>query len=262
MHQREVMIDVDNLYTHIGTQSVHRGLSLKAYRGEVLGVIGTTGSGKTTLLRQIIGLTSPDSGTIDVMGHRIHSLAGDQVRAIRGHWGVLFQQGALFSALNVFDNIAFPMRELRKKGQPMDEPTIRELVGVKLHMVGLKAADARKYPAQLSGGMLKRAALARALALEAELLFLDEPTSGLDPVSAAAFDSLLDQLHLELGLTVFMITHDLQSLAALSDRVAVLDEGKLIAIGSLADVAELDHPFIHQFFSERRGASELRALRS
>lgn len=258
----EVVIDVQDLHTRLGRQEVHRGLSLKVHRGEVLGVIGTTGSGKTTLLKQVIGLISPTSGTVDVLGQRIHTLAGEEVRFLRRRWGVLFQQGALFSALTVFDNIAFPIREMRKVGDVIEEAAIHDLVAVKLHMVGLNPDDAWKYPAQLSGGMLKRAALARALALEAELLFLDEPTTGLDPISASEFDTLLDQLHHELNLTALMITHDLHSLAALADRIAVLDEGKLLTVGSLVEVAEFDHPFIQEFFRERRGDKELRALRS
>jgi phospholipid/cholesterol/gamma-HCH transport system ATP-binding protein len=260
--EREVVIEVDDLHTWLGRQEVHRGLNLKVYRGEILGVIGTTGSGKTTLLRQVIGLISPTSGSVDVLGERIHSLEGREVRMLRRRWGVLFQQGALFSALNVFDNIAFPMRELRKEGEVIEEGAIRALVGVKLHMVGLAPDAAWKYPAELSGGMLKRAALARSLALEAELLFLDEPTTGLDPISASLFDKLLDQLHHELNLTALMITHDLHSLAALADRVAVLDEGKLLTIGTLEEVAEFDHPFVQKFFSRRRGDDELRALPS
>ncbi|HET6655502.1 MAG TPA: ATP-binding cassette domain-containing protein [Gammaproteobacteria bacterium] len=259
---REVVIEVNDLHTRIGKQEVHRGLSFKVYRGEVLGVIGTTGSGKTTLLRQIIGLIRPASGWVEVLGQRIHSLEGEEVRLLRRRWGVLFQQGALFSALTVFDNIAFPIRELRKEGEDIEEEAIRDLVGVKLHIVGLDPEDAWKYPAELSGGMLKRAALARALALEAEMLFLDEPTTGLDPISASEFDTLLDQLHHELNLTALMITHDLHSLAALSDRIAVLDEGKLLTIGSLVEVAEFDHPFIQDFFRRRRGDEELRALPS
>lgn len=257
---REVVIEVDNLHTCLGGEEIHRGLNLKVYRGEVLGVIGTTGSGKTTLLRQIIGLIKPSKGSIHVLGRQIHSLEGEDVRLLRRRWGVLFQQGALFSALTVFDNVAFPMRELRKEGVEIEEEAIRELVGVKLHMVGLEPEDAWKYPAELSGGMLKRAALARALALEAELLFLDEPTTGLDPISASEFDTLLDELHHELNLTALMITHDLHSLAAISDRIAVLDEGRVLTVGTLVEVAEFDHPFVREFFQRRRGDDELRAL--
>lgn len=257
---REIVIQVENLHTRLGGQDVHRGLSLNVYRGEVLGVIGTTGSGKTTLLHQVIGLLTPVEGSIHVLGKHIHYQETEDVRLLRRRWGVLFQQGALFSALNVYDNIAFPMRELRKEGEDIDEDTIRQLVAVKLHMVGLKPADAWKHPAELSGGMQKRAALARALALEAELLFLDEPTTGLDPISASEFDTLLDELHHELNLSVLLITHDLHSLAALSDRVAVLDEGKLLTIGTLVEVAAFDHPFVQNFFQRRRGDDELRAL--
>ena len=256
----EAVIEVDSLHTLIGGERVHRGLDLTVYRGEVLGVIGTTGSGKTTLLRQIIGLMQPEEGHVHVFGQRVRHLEGEAARLLRRRWGVLFQQGALFSALDVFDNIAFPMRELRKEREPIEEDVIRDLVAVKLHMVGLAPEDAWKFPGQLSGGMRKRAALARALALEAEVLFLDEPTTGLDPVSASELDRLLNDLHKELGLTGLMITHDLHSLAALSDRVAVLDEGRLLTVGTLATVAAYDHPFIRQFFQPRSGDERLREL--
>jgi phospholipid/cholesterol/gamma-HCH transport system ATP-binding protein len=258
--EREVVIQIDNLHTSFDNQPIHRGLSLKVYRGEILGIVGTTGSGKTTLLLQVIGLLRPDEGDVHVLGRHIHHVETEDVRLLRRRWGVLFQQGALFSALNVYDNVAFPMRELRKEGEIIGEDLIRELVAIKLHMVGLKPDDAWKYPSELSGGMQKRAALARALALEAELLFLDEPTTGLDPISASEFDTLLNELHHELGLTALMITHDLHSLAALSDRIAVLDEGKVLTIGTLTEVAEFDHPFVRQFFRRRRGDDELRAL--
>ena len=262
MHSRsqEPVIRVDHLYKSFGDQPIHKGLDLEVRRGEFLSVIGTSGSGKTTLLHQVIGLVKPDAGSIHVLGEPINELDGEAARSLRRHWGVLFQQGALFSAFNVFDNIAFPMRELRKEGWSIDEGMLRDSVAVKLHMVGLDPADAWKRPAELSGGMLKRAALARAIMLEAELLFLDEPTTGLDPASSSEFDAMLGELHKELNLTVMMITHDLYSMATLSDRVAVLDDGKLVTVGTPREVARFEHPFIRSFFQSRRGEKQLREL--
>ncbi|MGH8145330.1 MAG: ABC transporter ATP-binding protein [Rhodanobacteraceae bacterium] len=256
----ETVIEVHDLHKRFGRQQVHLGLDLAVQRGEFLSVIGTSGSGKSTLLHQVIGLIKPDSGSIRVLGSRVNELDGEAARLLRRRWGVLFQRGALFSAFNVFDNIAFPMRELRKQGWSIDEGMLRDSVALKLHMVGLEPAAAWKRPAELSGGMLKRAALARALMLEAELLFLDEPTTGLDPASSAEFDAMLRALHKELNLTVMMVTHDLYSMAALSDRIAVLDGGKLITVGTLREVAGFDHPFIKDFFRSRRDESTLRDL--
>ncbi len=254
------VISVENLHKRFGRQRVHNGIDLQVRRGEFLSVIGTSGSGKSTLLHEVIGLVKPDAGSIRVLGSTLHELDFDAARLLRRRWGVLFQRGALFSAFNVFDNIAFPMRELRKEGWTIAEEMVRDSVALKLHMVGLDPDDAWKRPAQLSGGMLKRAALARALMLEAELLFLDEPTTGLDPASSSEFDALLGSLHKELNLTVMMVTHDLYSMAALSDRIAVLDEGRLIAVGTLEEVAGFDHPFVQDFFRSRRGEKELRRL--
>jgi phospholipid/cholesterol/gamma-HCH transport system ATP-binding protein len=256
----EPVIEIRGLHKRFGRQQVHKGLDLEVRRGEFLSVIGTSGSGKSTLLRQVIGLTKPDSGSIRVLGAAVHELEGEDARLLRRRWGVLFQHGALFSAFNVFDNIAYPMRELRKEGWSVDERMLRDSVALKLYMVGLKPEDAWKRPAQLSGGMLKRAALARALMLEAELLFLDEPTTGLDPASSSEFDAMLGALHKELELTVMMVTHDLYSMATLSDRIAVLDEGKLITVGTLREVARFDHPFIKDFFRSRRNENPLRDL--
>lgn len=256
----EPVIKVEDLHKSFGDQQIHNGLELEVRRGEFLSIIGTSGSGKSTLLHQVIGLVKPDAGSIHVLGATINELDAEAARLLRRRWGVLFQRGALFSALNVFENIAFPMRELRKEGWLIDEDMLRDSVAVKLHMVGLKAADAWKHPAQLSGGMLKRAALARALMLEVELLFLDEPTTGLDPVSSSAFDAMLGELHHELNLTAMMVTHDLYSMATLSDRVAVLEEGKLITVGTLQEVASFDHPFIRDFFRSRHGEKQLREL--
>jgi phospholipid/cholesterol/gamma-HCH transport system ATP-binding protein len=260
MAPAEPVIEIRGLCKRFGRQQVHKGLDLEVRRGEFLSVIGTSGSGKSTLLQQVIGLVKPDSGSIRVLGAAVGELDGEDARLLRRHWGVLFQQGALFSAFNVFDNVAFPMRELRKEGWSVDENMLRDSVALKLHMVGLKPEDAWKRPAQLSGGMLKRAALARALMLEAELLFLDEPTTGLDPASSAEFDAMLGALHKELNLTVMMVTHDLYSMATLSDRIAVLEEGRLITVGTLREVARFDHPFIRDFFRSRRNDDPLRDL--
>jgi len=256
----EPVIRLPGLCKRFGDQQIHRGLDLEVRRGEFLSIIGTSGSGKSTLLHQLIGLIRPDAGSIHVLGTALDQLDGKAARQLRQRWGVLFQRGALFSSFNVFDNIAFPMRELRKDGRFIDETLVAESVALKLHMVGLKPDDAWKHPAELSGGMLKRVALARALMLEAELLFLDEPTTGLDPASSADFDDLLGILHKELHLTVVMVTHDPYSMAALSDRIAVLDGGRWVTIGSLQEVAAFDHPFIREFFRSRRNENPLRDL--
>lgn len=253
-------IEVHGLCTHLGGSWIHRDLDLRLQRGEVLALIGGSGGGKTVLMHHIIGLLRPTKGSIEVFGSPIHHLSPAEIRRRGRRWGVLFQQGALFSALNVFDNIAFPLREMKKDREVIGERSLRELVFLKLQMVGLEPDDAWKYPAELSGGMIKRAALARALALDAELLFLDEPTAGLDPVLAAEFDSLLLELRKELRLSVLLITHDLNSLAGLSDRVAVLADGRLLTTGTLEEVARYDHPFVRGFFRQRQGEERLRAL--
>lgn len=256
----DMVISVEGLHKQLGGHAVHRGIDLAVRRGELVSVIGASGAGKTVLLQEIIGLVRPDRGAIHVLGQAINTLEPWEARLLRRRWGVLFQQSALFSALNVYDNLAFPMRELRKEGLQVDEGMLREGIALKLHMVGLAPDAAWKYPFELSGGMAKRAALARALMLEAELLFLDEPTSGLDPAAAAEFDTLLDELQAELGFTALMITHDVHSVAVLSDRVAVLADGKLVALGKLADVAACGHPFVASFFRSRPGENRLRAL--
>lgn len=248
-------VEVQGLWTQFGNQVVHKDLALAVQRGEILGIVGGSGSGKTTLLRELIGLQPPSRGRICILGEDIQRLRAAEQRRLSQRWGVLFQQGALFSALSVFDNIAFPLRELRT----LDEASIRDLVMLKLEMVGLRPADALKMPAELSGGMVKRVGLARALALDAELLFLDEPTSGLDPVAANAFDELIGHVRDGLGLTVVMITHDLDSLATVCDRVAVLADQRFIAVAPLAEVVQLAHPFIRDFFHGERGDRVLRA---
>jgi len=256
----DAVVAVHDLYKRLGGRWVHRGVDLEVRQGEVLAVVGASGSGKTTLLRQIIGLLRPDQGSVRVLGQDVYSVDLYAAHVLRSHWGVLFQQGALFSALNVLENIAFPLRELSVIGEALPEAYIHDLVMVKLELVGLDPSDAWKLPAELSGGMIKRVALARALALDAELLFLDEPTTGLDPNSAAEFDHLLADLHAELRLTALMITHDVNSLAAVSDRVAVLAEGKVLTVGPLAEVVRVDHPFIKAFFHGERGRPVLEKL--
>jgi phospholipid/cholesterol/gamma-HCH transport system ATP-binding protein len=253
----EPVIEVRNLWTQFGRQIVHRDITLTVYRGEILSLVGGSGSGKTTLLRQMLGLERPARGEVCVIGQALHTGSREELRALRNRWGVLFQQGALFSALNVYDNVALPLREL----QTLDEKLIRDLVLLKLGMVGIEPRHALKMPAELSGGMVKRVGLARALALEPELLFLDEPTAGLDPDRSESFVKLIRALHRELCLTVVMVTHDLETLAALSDRIAVLAEQRLIAIGTPREVARSDHPFVRNFFQGERGRHALEAAR-
>lgn len=252
----DCIIDIRDLWTQFGAQTVHRGISLCVHRGEVLSLVGGSGSGKTTLLRQMLGLEYPARGEVRVFDQDLHKGDAEHLRRLRNRWGVLFQEGALFSALSVYDNIALPLRELRA----LDEELIHDLVMLKLEMVGIEAFHAAKMSSQLSGGMVKRVALARALALEPELLFLDEPTAGLDPDRSESFVNLIASLRRELGLTVVMVTHDLDTLVALSDRVAVLADQLLIAVGPVAEIAAMPHKFISNFFQGERGKRALEAL--
>lgn len=253
----EAIIEVRNLWSQFGRQVVHRDLSLTVNRGEILSLVGGSGSGKTVLLRQMLGLEKPARGEVCVFGRRLHEGSRDDMRRLRTRWGVLFQEGALFSALSVYDNIALPLRELKT----LDESLIRDLVLMKLGMVSIEPRHATKMPAELSGGMVKRVALARALALEPELLFLDEPTAGLDPDRSEKFVELIGGLQRELGLTVVMVTHDLDTLVTLSDRVAVLADLKLIAVGTVREVAAFDHPFIRNYFQGERGRRAIEGAR-
>ena len=235
---------------------MHQDLNLEIYGGEILSIVGGSGTGKTVLLRQMLGLERPSQGSVHVFGEDISAARPEQLQRMRNHWGMLFQQGALYSALNVFDNIALPMRELHA----LPEDVIRDAVLLKMDMVGLGPEHAAKMPSDLSGGMVKRAALARALALEPQLLFLDEPTAGLDPDLSDAFVTLIQTLHRELKLTVVMVTHDLDTLFALSSRIAVLAEKHVLAVGPSCDVLKVEHPFIKHFFLGPRGQRALEVL--
>lgn len=242
----EAVIQIRGLRSEVGGVVIHRDLDLTVEAGEMLAIIGSSGSGKTTLLRLMLGLEVPAAGEIRVFGNPLGRCAQSELEHVRYRWGVLFQQGALFSALTVLDNVALPLRELRSVPREM----IRPLVLLKLAQVGLQPDDANKMPAELSGGMIKRAALARALILDPELLFLDEPTAGLDPESSKQFVALIRTLRRELNLTVVMVTHDVDTLIALADRVAVLAERRLVTVGPLCDVAKSPDPFISSFFSD------------
>ncbi len=243
------IIRVRDLVVGFGERVVLDHLSMDVARGEIVGLVGGSGSGKTVLMRTIIGLVPRRSGSIEVLGTDLATANDEQRAAIGRRWGVLFQQGALFSSLTVRQNVQFPMREyLALPQRLMDEVAL-----TKLAMVGLDARDAEKLPSELSGGMTKRAALARALALDPDILFLDEPTSGLDPISAGDFDALIKTLQKTLGFTVFMVTHDLASLHTVCDRIAVLADGKIVASGDISVMLASVHPWVAAYFRGRRG---------
>ncbi len=242
--QTDSVIRVRGLKTQFGDQVILDGLDLDVARGEVIGVVGGSGTGKSVLLRTIVGLNNPRAGRIEVFGEDLSQLDREQRRHTEGRWGVLFQDGALFSSLTVAQNVAVPMKE----HSDLSAALIDELIAVKIGMVGLPPEAAGKYPSELSGGMRKRAGLARALALDPEIVFLDEPTAGLDPIGAAAFDALIAGLQRTLGLTVFMVTHDLDSLWAICDRIAVLAEKRILIVGSIETMLQQDHPWIHEYF--------------
>jgi phospholipid/cholesterol/gamma-HCH transport system ATP-binding protein len=253
MAARAPVVAIRELSTRFGETWIHRALNLEIAAGELVALVGGSGSGKTTLLRQMIGLLTPTQGDIQLFGEPLFGGGVVRERALRQRFGVLFQQGALFSAFNVFDNIAFPLRELKC----LDEATIHDLVMLKLEMVELLPRHSLLMPAELSGGMVKRVALARALALEPELLLLDEPTAGLDPDRSDSFVRLTRMLGEELGLTVVLVTHDLDTLAALATRVAVLAEQRILAYGPIDEIMRFDHPFTRNFFHSARGQRAL-----
>jgi phospholipid/cholesterol/gamma-HCH transport system ATP-binding protein len=252
------MVDIRKLWSVFTTPErrfvVHQDLDLRVERGEVLSIVGGSGTGKTVLLRQILGLETPSRGDIDVLGQPVAQLGQ---RGAASRIGMLFQHGALFSAFSVLENISFPLRELKT----LPSALIREAAMVKLQMVGLNPEDANKMPADLSGGMVKRAALARALIMDPPLLLLDEPTAGLDPDSSDGFVRLLRSLHRDLELTVIMVTHDLDTLFELSTRIAVLADKRVIVTGPPKDVIAFQHPFIHEFFLGERGQRAMELLR-
>lgn len=243
----DAIIRVRDLTVAFGSRKVLDGLNLDVARGEILGFVGASGAGKSVLMRTIIGLVPKVSGKIEVFGTDLHSSEKER-RNIERRWGILFQHGALFSSLNVRQNIQFPVREYLKVSQRL----LDEITMAKLAMVGLKPEVVNRFPSELSGGMIKRVALARALALDPEIVFLDEPTSGLDPIGAGDFDELVRTLQRTLGLTVFMVTHDLDSLYTACDRIAVLGSGKIIAQGTIADMQASTHPWLREYFHGKR----------
>ena len=249
------VVRVSDLVVGFGDRIVLDRLSLAVRPGEVMGLVGASGGGKSVLLRTIIGLLPRRSGTIEVLGTDLDPDREEELRAVERRWGVLFQHGALFSSLTVLQNVQFPMREYLH----ISERLMREVAIAKLELVGLTADDAEKLPSELSGGMTKRAALARALALDPEIVFLDEPTSGLDPITAGAFDRLIRTLQQTLGLTVLMVTHDLDSLYAGCDRVAVLADGRIVALGPLSAMLESEHPWVKAYFRGDRARVALHA---
>ena len=245
----DAVIEVSKVSTRFGSHVVHTDISFEVRRAEIFALIGGSGSGKSTLLREMILLHRPDSGSIKVLGVDLQNIEKEQDLALRQRWGVMFQNGGLFGSLTVTENVGLPLRE----HTGLDDALIDELVAWKLAMTGLKPEVGAQYPAELSGGMMKRASLARALALDPELLFLDEPTAGLDPESAAGVDALVRKMRDQFGLTIIMITHDLDLLWQVADRIAVLADGKVQGIGSMSELSNMDHPAIRKFFDGPRG---------
>ena len=247
MTVRKPIIEVQNLVNTFGSQTIHDGLDFSICEGEIMGLVGGSGSGKSVLLRSIIGLQAPQSGNVVIRGRDITRMRKHEMLAMQRLWGVLFQNGALFSAMTVLQNVAFPLLEFAG----VSAREANQLAQIKIEMVGLPSIACGKYPSELSGGMVKRAALARALALDPRILFLDEPTSGLDPISAESFDQLIKELTLDLDLAVVMITHDLDSLFSICNRVAVLVDKK-IRIGTIAEHLQSEHPWIREYFHGER----------
>ena len=249
MASNTAVISVRDLSVGFGETPVLDHASLDVFEGEILGFVGGSGAGKSVLMRTIIGLLPKRNGSIEVFGTDLAAVNDDERRAIERRWGVLFQQGALFSSLTALQNVQFPIREYLN----LSPRLIEEIALAKLEMVGLNANVRGKYPSELSGGMVKRVALARALALDPDIVFLDEPTSGLDPIGAAEFDELIRTLQRTLGLSVFMVTHDLDSLHTVCDRIAVLSEGRIIATGTIETMLASEHPWLKSYFRGKRG---------
>lgn len=243
------VIELRRVCTRFGSHTVHEGLDLDVRRGEIFAIVGGSGSGKSTLLREMIMLHRPDSGTIKILGADVLTISPEEAQVLRQRWGVMFQHGGLFGTLNVRDNVGLPLRE----HTDLDDRLIDEVAAWKISLSGLEPEAGLLYPTELSGGMLKRASMARALALDPELLFLDEPTAGLDPGGAGGIDALVRSLHELYRLTMVIITHDLDFLWQVTDRVAVLGEGKVVGLGSMAELAGMDHPIIRQYFDGPRG---------
>jgi phospholipid/cholesterol/gamma-HCH transport system ATP-binding protein len=255
--EADPVIEVRGLRNSFGEAIIHDGLDLEVRRGEILGVVGGSGTGKSVLMRSIIGLQRPDEGEVHVFDEPMLDRDDSALQPIRKRWGILFQGAALFSTLTVAENVQVPLREFYPR---LSEKLLDEIAAYKIVMVGLPADAGPKFPAELSGGMRKRAGIARALALDPELLFLDEPTAGLDPIGAAAFDQLVLNLKDRLGLTVFLITHDLDTLYAICDRVAVLADKKVIAVGTIPELLALDHEWIQEYFRGPRGRAAEEAV--
>ncbi|HEV7872902.1 MAG TPA: ABC transporter ATP-binding protein [Enterovirga sp.] len=251
----EAVIRVRGVEVGFGERLILKGLDLDVRRGEILGFVGPSGQGKSVLTRAVLGLIPKRAGTIEVFGQNVDDLSTKEWRALERRWGVLFQQGALFSALTVRQNIQVPMREYLN----LSDRLLDELAMLKIEMVGLKPDAADKLPSELSGGMIKRASLARALALDPEILFLDEPTSGLDPIGAGEFDDLIATMQRTLGLTVFMVTHDLDSLYTVCDRIAALGDGRIIAEGPMDTMLASDHPWVRAYFHGKRARAAMAA---
>lgn len=245
----EPIIEITDLKTRLGNTWVHKGINMTVNRGEVMAIVGGSGSGKTTLLREILALTRPKTGTIKVFGQDLSNASPRKLLEIQKRWGVLFQQNALFSSLNLLENVSFPMIEHTNLSSKM----VKKLALLKIKMAGLDNAAALKYPSELSGGMQKRAGLARAIALDPELLFLDEPTSGLDPETAAGFDELISNLQSTMGLTIVMVTHDVDSLWTVADRVTFLGDGKALCVDTMPALVSDPNPAIQAFFKGPRG---------
>lgn len=245
--QREAVIELRDITTRFGRQTVHDGLNLTIHRGDLVALIGGSGTGKSVLLREIVGLQRPTAGRVQLLGTDVWQADEAALAAVRRRFGMMFQEGALFSSLSVADNVATPIREHLN----LPDAFIDELVRLRLSLAGLPPDAGAKMPSQLSGGMRKRAAIARAIALEPEILFLDEPTSGLDPITARAFDRLLAFLNGDLGITVIVVTHDLDTLFGIARRIVVLGKGKVLADGSLQEVTQFDDPWLQSYFSSR-----------